>query len=306
MKKTKSSDDSFSLLDNAKVTVTKMNHITEIQYMEKANGTATILKIDKDHYQDLKTGEIKEFKHTENRAENSNSLGKTFNKMRYLINYNFTGKQNELFITLTYAENMTDTKRLYSDTDKFFKRLKYRYKNESTIDYITVVEPQGRGAWHMHILIKFNDLNKIFIPNKELSDIWGQGYVTVKRIQGIDNVGAYLTAYLADLEYTEDNIKEVYLNDTEKKIEVIEKEVEGKKKKFIKGGRLHRYPTGMNYYRSSRGIKMPERIKTTYREAKKIAGSGTPHYTRKIDIEKDTFTNTLYYEQYNSKRKNRQ
>ena len=63
-----------------------------------------------------------------------------------MINNNFTGKPNELFVTLTYAKNMTDTKRLYTDMNKFIKRLKYKYKESSDIDYLAVVEPQGRGA----------------------------------------------------------------------------------------------------------------------------------------------------------------
>lgn len=41
------------------VTVTKMGHITEIQYMQKMNHTATIKKLSKDEYCDLATGEIK-------------------------------------------------------------------------------------------------------------------------------------------------------------------------------------------------------------------------------------------------------
>ena len=44
------------------VTVTRMGHITEIQYMQKMNRSATIKKLSKDEYCDLATGEIKEFK----------------------------------------------------------------------------------------------------------------------------------------------------------------------------------------------------------------------------------------------------
>ena len=97
------------------VTVTQMNHLTEIQYMEKMNRTASTRKLNKDEYVLLETGEVKEFNHSKNRSEGYNSLRKTFKKIRYLINNNFTGKPNELFVTLTYAENMTDTKRLYTD-----------------------------------------------------------------------------------------------------------------------------------------------------------------------------------------------
>src|SRR5690606_32528235 len=118
-------------------------------------------------------------KHSENRQQNYNSLRQTFKKLRYLINNNFEGLSNELHITLTYKENMTDPKRLYVDFDRFFKRLRYKYKNDSSIDYVSVIEPQGRGAWHCHVLMRFNDLDKVFIKSDDLSALWGQGFIKI-------------------------------------------------------------------------------------------------------------------------------
>src|SRR5699024_3425633 len=122
--------------------VTEMNRLTEIQFMEKMNNKANIRKLNSDEYVLLETGEIKEFEKKENRSQSYNSLRQTFKRLRYLINNNFVGNKNELFLTLTYKENMTDPKKLYKDIEKFIKRLRYRFENESTIDYINVVEPQ--------------------------------------------------------------------------------------------------------------------------------------------------------------------
>lgn len=280
------------------VTVTKMNHVTEVQYMEKMNRTASIRKLNKDEYVLLETGEIKEFEHFENRSDSYNSLRQTFKKIRYLINNNFLGGSNELFITLTYADNMTDTKKLYTDLDKFNKKMKYRYKDVTSIDYLHVVEPQKRGAWHIHSLIRFNDLEKIFIPNAELAEIWGHGFVRIESLKNVDNIGAYLSAYLADVELTEETGIVAMKEDRN----VVEKVVNGEKKRFVKGGRLHMYPTGMNLYRKSRGISLPERKTMSYKNAKKIVGSAQPHYTKSYEIETDDFTNTVAFEQYNSKR----
>lgn len=282
----------------AMVTVTQMNHLTEIQYMEKMNRAVAIKKLNKDEYVNLATGEIKEYQHIENRSESYNSLRQTFKKIRYLINNNFTGKPNELFVTLTYAENMTDTKRLYTDMNKFIKRLKYKYKESSDIDYLSVVEPQGRGAWHIHVLLRFNALSSVFVPSHELAGLWGHGFIKIERIQSVDNIGAYLSAYLADVELTDDNIRNAVAEDRE----IVEKEVDGVKKQFVKGGRLHMYPSGMNLYRKSKGIAFPERKKMTYKNAKKIVGSGQPHYSKRYEIESDEFSNTIAFEQYNSKR----
>ncbi|WP_441299881.1 rolling circle replication-associated protein, partial [Brevibacillus reuszeri] len=192
-------NDDVIIMPDDLVTVTSMNHIIEIQHMAKMNTRSRIRKLDKHHYVDLETGEKKEFSLSVNRGENENSLRQTFKRLRYLINNNFVGKPNELHLIQTYAENMTDHNQLYKDFNKFIKRLKYKYKDKTTIDYISVVEPQGRGAWHCHVLMRFNDVESLFIPNAELRELWGHGFVTIKPLKDVDNIGAYLSAYLTDV-----------------------------------------------------------------------------------------------------------
>lgn len=275
------------------VTVTEMGHIVEVQYMFKENTRPNIKKLNKDEYIDLKTGEIRFFDKTENRSQLENSLLQTFKKLRYLINNNFKGSSNELHIVLTYHENITDYKRLYADFKKFIKKLRYKYDDVSKIEYINVVEPQGRGAWHCHLLLRFDDLKKVYIPNEDIRNLWGNGFVMIKSLKDIDNIGAYLSAYLADIELTEKNSEILKPGMSVKQVD---------DKKFIKGGRLHMYPSGMNIYRTSRGIKPPERKRMSYKKAKKIVGSAEPHYSKTINIENDDFSNTISYLQYNLKR----
>ena len=283
-----------------KVKLTQMGNIKEIMYIEKLslNGFP-IKKISKTEYMILATGEILEYKtHSENRSQDKESLRKTFKRIRELINTNFEGNKNELAFTITYAENMIDTKELYKDFEKFMKRLRYKYSN---VDYMSVVEPQGRGAWHCHILLKFNDLDKIYIPNKTIEELWGHGFVSVKAIRSdVDNLGAYLSAYLGDVELNRSNFKDILPDNSNVKII----EIDGKKKRFIKGGRLHMYPSGMNIYRFSGGIKQPIKDYMPYAEAKKIVGAETPNYSSKIKIldDEDNFINSITYEHYNSKR----
>jgi hypothetical protein len=67
------------------------------------------------------------------------------------------------------------------------------------------------------------------------------------------------------------------------------------------------YPSGMNLYRASRGIKKPVTEKMSYADAKKIVGSGEANYRRTIDLSRDGKpVNTITYEQYNLKRDNNQ
>lgn len=293
--------------DKKIVKYTDMGNIKEIMYIEKLNIKGIdIKKISKDEYIVISTGEIYEFKHKENRSQNVDALRVTFKKIRQIINYNFRGDPNELAFTITYKENMTDTKRLYNDFRKFIKRLRYKYPD---VEYMSVVEPQGRGAWHCHVLLKFIKHEKIYIPNKEIADTWGHGYVSVKAIKkNVDNLGAYLSAYLGDVELNDktdlSELMDVGALKLNKSINIKEVEVDGKTKRFIKGARLYLYPSGMNIYRCSRGIKEPETTYMPYKEIKKIVGAVTPNYSKGIKIIDDdgNVVNTITYEQYNMKR----
>lgn len=285
---------------NKIVSVKKMHHIVEVVSIQKAsNGLNKVKKLSKTHYLLKDTGEILEYKLSENRGQNIAGLKESFRKIRDLINNNFSGKGNEIHVTLTYAENMIDNKRLYSDFDKFWKRYKYRYGNNC--DYISVVEPQGRGAWHCHVLIRHNDVDKIYIPSDEMAKLWGHGFVKIRSLKGVDNIGAYLTAYLTDVELTEETLPIAVTEN--KEIKVVE--VEGKQKRYIKGGRMHFYPSGMNLYRKSRGIVFPEVEQMRYGDIKKIIGSVSPDYNTTVTIKDDDdkrVLNRITYEHYNLKR----
>lgn len=312
------------------VRVTCMNHIVEILSLAiEPNALMKIRKLDKYRYVDLETGEIHEYNVSENRGDNIAGLKETFRKLRHLINNNFIGAANELFITLSYAENVTDTKRLYQDFDVFMKRFKRKYHD---IDYLSIVEPQGRGAWHCHVLVRFNSLNKVYVSNNDIiAPMWSHGFTKTKSLRDVDNIGAYLNAYLSDVEVCDENVETIFgaiqhresafdsivnefgeivvVKRHEKiSLEVVEREIDtdGKKikKQFVKGARLHMYPSGMNLYRCSRGIKKPETEKMEYEEVKKIVGSTSPNYSRTIDIlQEEKVINSITYEQYNLKRK---
>jgi hypothetical protein len=89
------------------------------------------------------------------------------------------------------------------------------------------------------------------------------------------------------------------------RLEIKEVEIDGLKKKFIKGGRLHHYPPGMNIYRKSKGIKFPKAEYMEFSEVKKIVGSAQPTFAKTIVI-KDSTTdrvfNEITYQSYNLNR----
>jgi len=144
--------------------------------------------------------------------------------------------------------------------------------------------------------------------------MWGNGTARVKAIKGnADDLGYYLCAYLGDIEYNLKNLK--LLKENNKDIldfKISEVEIEGKKKKFIKGGRLHLYPTGMRIYRKSKGIIEPRRFYDLYSKKDEIVGKYPPVYVSNIKIINDDkelieyeindnleMVNFISYERYN-------
>lgn len=297
-------------------------NITELMWIEKRNSRMYIRKVDADHYIDLReepnpeTGEciLHEFNRSENRAQNKAGVAKSLALGRDLLNTNIVDVDFCRWVTLTYAENMTDPKRLYEDFKNFNKRL--RYKLGEKYEYIVAMEPQGRGAWHAHVVLIF-DHKAPYIPNAELAEIWGHGFVKVKRLDNVDNVGAYLTAYLGDMDLQEAiDTKRIKLparcnaeNVSGEGIKEVEVEIDGEtvKKKYIKGGRLHMYPPKFNIFRYSRGIKKPtvELMNADKAEKKVSADTLTFEKTLKITNGKD-FESILNYRYYNSKREKSQ
>lgn len=282
--------------------VKTMGNIIEVQYMSHRNNKQTVqmLKGGK-QYVVCSTGEIVDIKKKETRQENRKGLLKTFALCRDLINTNVTDVSKVRWITLTYKENMTDTKKLYKDFEKFNKRFQYFCKknNYGKPEYIVMMEPQGRGAWHAHLLYIWEDRKAPFIENKVLADLWGHGFVKIKKLDNVDNVGAYLTAYLGDMEYSETIEADIWVNNDFKKVEVEE---DGKKvkKMILKGARLKLYPANFNMIRHSRGIKKPVVEFVEHSEIKEKISGATLTFEKTLRL-KDVSTNfeciinTKYY-----------
>lgn len=147
-----------------------MGNIKEICYQNIVNRNIYIKKINENEYVYLPTGEIITCKHIKNRSESLFQVSQSLKRLRDYINTNVQEPLNCRWITLTYAENMTDTKRLYKDFEKFMKKLRYNFKSYN-LEYIVACEPQGRGAWHCHLILIF-DKKAPYIPNKTIESLW--------------------------------------------------------------------------------------------------------------------------------------
>lgn len=295
----------------AHVKLKTMGNVFEIIYTDKINTKISIRKLNNDEYLNLNTGEILKCNHIQNRSDNLAQVAQSLKRLRDLINTNVVDTKKCRWITLTYAENMTDTKRLYVEFKNFIKRLRYSLKKHH-FEYIVAMEPQARGAWHAHLILIF-DNEAPYIPNSLMAKIWSFGYTKTKKLTDIDNVGAYLTAYLGDLELSKENLSYLGLKENQCNIKQVD-EIDGVKlrtsKKIIKGGRLKLYPPKFNLYRCSRGIKEPIIDHMFYDEAKEKIGDLAPTFISSRELvdldfvydDGKPFRKCIAYEFYNSKR----
>lgn len=296
---------------NLLVKVTTMGNVIEVQYMSHRNNKQTIQMLSGgNEFVVCATGEVKEVTHHLTRKDNKKGLYKTFANARGLINANVTDVSKVRWCTLTYAENMTDTKRLYEDFKKFNQRFQYycKTKGYSNAEYIVMMEPQGRGAWHAHLLYIWQDMKAPYIPNEDFRELWGHGFVRIKKLDNVDNVGAYLTAYLGDMELSElDELKRQQYGNNVKEVEVEE---DGKKvtKAIVKGARLDLYPSDFKMVRCSRGVKRPtEEMMLQDQATKKVLGATkTFESAIKLTDTDSKFETVIIKEQYNRVRKKNQ
>ena len=160
----------------------------------------------------------------------------------------------------------------------------------------------------MHLVLIFAEKAPYIANNEVLAPLWEQGFTKIKAVHGCDNIGAYFSAYLADMpleDFQKSDIPKGEIFDI-KECSVSENGTEGKTKAFVKGARLHFYPSGMNIYRCSRGIKQPTVTTMSteeYQKKKASVGALTfSHACSVVSSSDSEVVNTILHEYYNLKR----
>ena len=179
-----------------KVIVT--NHVIEVYEFEKMpGGNDNIANNDDYDPFDLENTQLepKEDRTLERRQQ---TVRDARNTTRRLALMNFTS--GDKFITLTFKDNVRDIEYADKEFKNFIKRFKYKFKLDS-LRYIAVREFQKRGAIHYHMICDWKQ-NLIF--EDEIREferllgekIWKHGFVDIKQLDHVDNVGAYIIKYM--------------------------------------------------------------------------------------------------------------
>lgn len=212
--------------------------VTEFEKYPSGASFENIIKLDKDNYLDILSGEIHAIKHGEHYGSDIQALLRSIRRFRGIVNSNCWRPSACLFITLTYAQRdyrvdafandpvpMTDTKKLYKDLNRFYSYMKYYLSGKGFVwcpveelgtgaklaancdlsschEYctITACEPQSSGSWHAHIIYSFRGVPRApWLDHSMVRDkAWGQGFIKIESCDNIDNLGAYLSTYLTN------------------------------------------------------------------------------------------------------------
>lgn len=223
----------------------------------------------------------KKEKHDRKAERRAQTLRDARNRCRRYAIANFT--PSDCFITLTYAEHITNVE----EADKHFKAFIRKFKKYTgqTVKYLAVREFTKKGRVHFHLVTDWKHPAE-YVDNEEYiktlerevgEKVWGRGFVDIKPMnkaksnnkkynnKPVDNIGAYLTKYMT---------------------------------KELDDSRLQ----GHKIYLNSKGLEKP--LEYTGEEAEAIIQA------YKLDIKKEVFTNSyeseylgkITYKEYNLNR----
>ena len=200
----------------------------------KRSITPKTINIGNGFYCNRITGEVKPFKKKTMRKVNMD----VFFTIKRIIEANFSGGSNELFITLTYSGTMNDAVKLQNDFKAFWRKFKRKYPN---CEYLKIVELNKKKSFHIHLLLKDKPNKVLFIPNDKLNAMWGNGNVNVQRIKSLKGLQNYFVPSR-----------------------------NASKKASDKFNLLKEYPHGFNIYSKSKGICVPKPVEMNLEEIEKL------------------------------------
>jgi len=125
-------------------------------------------------------------------------------KLSKTIRKRFNGVDSGVFLTLTFDPRRVSLLSAWGNLSSLIKHamnyLKIYAKREAktkglklNVQYIWVIEVQKNGYPHVHV---FYPSIKRLIDVNQIQQIWGVGYVFIKKLEGV-RIGEYMSKYLA-------------------------------------------------------------------------------------------------------------
>lgn len=210
------------------------------------------------------------------------SLSRSLNHtIRPLLENNFFGGNNEVFVTLTYTEPMSEFKQLSRDYDKFWRKLCNHF-NSLDLVCIYIKEMQIKrkpNSWHIHSLIKESNGVDFYIDYNLLMKLWGLGNVWINRVCSMYD---YTNTQLS----IEREMKNLSFSNTWGYNKIIDYmcKLEGKQDVFPSGAKIH----------GNKGrLEGPAESRMTYSEATKTKLANSVLVNENTFLISDDSTNSI-------------
>lgn len=146
-------------------------------------------RVDKKHYVDIRTGELKEYQQQERPPGNLSFYSRGFNELRRIIFANFTGSSAERHVTLTVMPELDASLPMLQEYfRKFIKKLHYHYP---TCAYLTIAEPHHDGRYHFHVLLLNTSGSLLCISNEKIQQWWSMGRTYVCKVRKPEIMAGY-------------------------------------------------------------------------------------------------------------------
>ena len=155
----------------------KCGNYQEIVCCKHDRKDINVTRLNKNQYMDNETGKVKEYHYSEYKT--IDSIKKQFKNIPRFIKGYFDCDKTERFITLTYSYMMNNPFILSYDFKKFIRKI---YRKYGKCRYIYIKEPNAKGSWHIHCLIKRLDGKPFNITDELLRELWGNGYAVSNEI----------------------------------------------------------------------------------------------------------------------------
>ena len=276
----------YNIPEGSMVKVTKYKAQNKAEVTAMAKRKSIINNFKKENANgcvDKRTGEFIEYK--KNKIKPEKAVKRSMRKLEKLLTNNFSGEDDERFITLTTEEEVKDIQTLKCYVKSFLKALKRKYGKGFKSAYVIEMH-QNRESWHVHIMTKgTKGLN-----NESVKKCWNKGWTWTVKITNeytdfeidIEKIMMEPNGFLASKRY--------YGIDR-----VISYMTKYKTKESI--------PTGARAYSVSRNLEKPDEVEMSYGEFKEECN--TKNYTRQDEytslirsVETDSIINKVKKEEW--------
>ncbi len=220
---------------DATVYRTDLGNSSKVVYLSHQNTSGSyIKKLNKYEYTDIRTGEIKQY--DLDKPVSIKDVKRKVRKYEEIVMYNFLGGKNELFITLTCRDKITNLQVIKDRYKEFLANIQTDYNG---LECIALFETTANSYWHIHLFIKSTTSKELYIPHQELLEkYWVYGAVHI-----IKNTNTF-----RNLGHSKDSRQE--------KLE-----------------RLANFPKGFRMYSTTKGIKTPPKEKKQFKDCPEFKSS---------------------------------